>query len=122
MIQIAKPIETGFSTADAEFPTIRQINSDVVLKFKDWQERFIEVFFSNPIAFRWQMAEILHDKERDDLCYEILNSSWIDLHIKQGIISQLEDYKHYKFNFNSCGQFEILSPSYSVKRREFELC
>ena len=121
MIQIAKLIETGFSTADAEFPEIHQVDGDVVLSFRDWQERLVEVFFSDHIAFRWQMAEILQDKEKDDSCYEILNSSWIDLHIKQGIISQSEEYKHYKFNFNSCGQFEILAQSYTVKRREFEL-
>jgi len=115
-MEIVKLIQPGFSTADAEYPEIHQEDGDVVLRFSDWQEKKIEVFFSDPIAFKWQMAESFHDEERDDSCYEVLNSKWLDLHVKQGEIGVSEEYKHFKLNFNGCGQFEILSPGFSVTK------
>ena len=114
-MEIANLIQPGFSTADAEYPEIHQEEGDVILRFKDWQEKNIEVFFADPIALKWQMAESFHDGERDDSCYEIVNSDWLALHIKQGEVSPSEEYKHYKFNFNGCGQFEILSLGYTAK-------
>ncbi len=111
----ASLIKPGFSTADAEYPEIRQEDGDVVLRFKDWQQKDVEVFFADPIAFRWQMAESFHEGERDDSSYEILNSDWLALHVKQCVIAETEEYKHFKFNFNGCGQFEILSLCYTVK-------
>lgn len=65
-MQIAKKIEPGFSTADAEYPEIMQKDGDLSLCFKDWQERLIVVFFSDAIAFKWQMAESFLEGERDD--------------------------------------------------------
>lgn len=114
-MEIAKLIQSGFSTADAEYPQIHQEDGDVILRFKDWQEKEVEVFFADPIAFKWQMAESFHKEERDDSSYEILNSEWLALHLKQGGISESEEYRHYKFNFNGCGQFEILCLSFTVK-------
>lgn len=114
-METAKLIHPGFSTADAEYPEIHQEEGDVVLRFKDWRENEVEVFFADPIAFKWQMAESFHDGERDDSSYEIVESDWLDLHIRQGVVSGSEEYKHFKFNFNGCGQFEILALSYSIK-------
>jgi hypothetical protein len=114
-MESAKLIQPGFSTADAEYPEIHQVDGDVILKFKDWQEKKVEVFFADPIAFKWQMAERFFEGERDDSSYEIADSEWLRLHLSQSAISENEDYKHYKFNFNGCGQFEILALSYTVK-------
>ena len=114
-MEIAKLIETGFSTSDAEYPEIHQIEGCVILRYKNWQEKDIEVFFADPIAFKWQMAEAFHAGEREDSCYEIINSEWLALHLQQGEVSESEGYRHYKFNFNGLGQFEILSLNYTVK-------
>ncbi|WP_036254426.1 hypothetical protein [Methylobacter sp. BBA5.1] len=114
-METAKLIQPGFSTADAEYPEIHQEDGDVTLKFKDWQENQIEVFFADAVAFKWQMAESFLSGERDDSSYEIKGSDWLQLHVKQGEIAESEEYKHYKFNFNGIGQFEILALSYTVK-------
>ncbi|WP_065188519.1 hypothetical protein [Shewanella woodyi] len=108
-------IDTKFSTADAEYPEITQIDGDVILKFKDWQEQDIEVFFADSIAFKWQMAEVLTPEERFDSCYEVVNSQWLQLHVDHEIISNTEGYKHYKFNFNELGVFEVLALAYTLK-------
>ncbi|WP_415889829.1 hypothetical protein ACMXYV_00485 [Neptuniibacter sp. SY11_33] len=113
-MQIAKQIEPGFSTADAEYPVIRQEDGDLTLCFKDWQENSVEVFFGDVIAFKWQMVESFLANERDDCSYEIEGSEWLDLHRKQGEVES-EEYKHYKFNFNAIGQFEVLALCYIVK-------
>ena len=113
-LEIAKLIETGFSTADAEYPEILQIEGDVILKFRDWREEKVEVFFADPIAMKWQMAESFLNGERYDSCYEIEQSNWLKLHIDQDEVSESEGYKHFKFNFNENGQFEILALSYQL--------
>ena len=112
----AKLIKPGFSTADAEYPEIRQEDGDVILKFQDWQENIIEVFFAEAMAFKWQMAEVFYPcEERDDSSYQIENSEWLKTHMQQGTATESEEFKHYKFNFNGCGQFEILATSYTKK-------
>jgi hypothetical protein len=105
----AKIIDPGFSTADAEYPKICQVDGEVLLRFKDWQERSIEVFFVDPIAFRWQMIETFIEGEAYDRSHVIENSAWLAEHRRQGAIGEKEEYQHYKFNFNGCGQFEVLS-------------
>ena len=108
-------IDTKFSVADAEYPEIQQVDGDVVLRFKDWQENAVEVFFADSIAFKWQMAEELNPEERYDSCYEVLNSVWLKLHIDKEVIPTSEGYKHYKFNFNELGVFEVLALSFILK-------
>ena len=88
-MQIANLIEPGFSTADAEYPEIKQEDGDLTLRFKDWQEKLVEVFFGDAIAFKWQMAESFLANERDDCSYEIEGSEWLELHRKQGEILSL---------------------------------
>mgnify|MGYP001310083759 CR=1 FL=1 len=112
-MNIPRKLTTSFSTADADFPEIHQIDGDLIIRFKDWQELNVGVFFADPIAFKWQMADNFYKGERDDCCYEIIKSSWISEHIKQGEISETEEYHHYKFNFNTCGQLEVLAISYT---------
>ena len=114
-MQIANKIEPGLSTADVEYPEIKQEDGDLTLRFKDWREKYVEVFFGDAIAFKWQMAESLLENERDDCSYEITDSEWLELHRKQGEIGSKEKYRHYKFNFNAIGQFEVLAQCYKVK-------
>jgi hypothetical protein len=114
-LEVAKQINPGFSTADADYPEIHQVDGDLILRFKDWQERLIEVFFVAPVACKWEMLQSFLEGEGNDLSYEILNSSWLSEYVKQGIIERSEEYKHYKFNFNESGQFEVLANGYEIK-------
>ena len=115
MKEEAKYLQVDFSTADAEYPEIIQEDGDVVLRFNDWKDNIIEVFFAESMALKWQIAEIFHEGERPDACYEIENSEWLNLHISQGEASKEEGFKHYKFNFNGCGQFEILATGFTKR-------
>ena len=114
-MEIAKLLEPGFSTADADPLEIRQEDGDVHLRFKDWQERIVEVLFADAIAHKWESIESFYERERNDSCYEILGSSWIAEHIQQRVIAESAEYKHYKLNFNAWGQFEVLAKGYTTK-------
>ena len=113
-MEVAKLIQPSFSTADAEFPDVHQEDGYVVLMYKDWQENTVKVFFADPMAFKWQMAETFYeDEDRDDSCYVIENSKWLESHMEQSMAAETEEYNHYKFNFNGCGQFEILATNFT---------
>lgn len=111
----AEIIDTGFSTADTEFPNIQVDEGDLVLKFKDWQEIEREVFFPDTVAFKWQMIETFIDGEEYDRSHIIIDSEWLAEHVNQGEIGAQEKYKHYKFNFNGNGQLEVISNGFTVK-------
>jgi bisphosphoglycerate-independent phosphoglycerate mutase (AlkP superfamily) len=112
---IAKVFDPGFSTADAEYPDIRMEEGDLVLRFKDWRGEEIEAFFSDVIAFKWQMIETFSEGEEYDRSHEILHSEWLAAHVAQSCIAETEEYKHYKFNFNGCGQLEVLANGFIKK-------
>ncbi|WP_027856635.1 hypothetical protein [Marinobacterium jannaschii] len=111
----AEIIDPGFSTADAEFPSIDIDEGDLVLRFKDWQEIQREVFFQDTVAFKWQMIEAFIDGEAYDRSHIITDSQWLAEHVKQGEIGPQEEYKHYKFDFNGNGQLEVISNGFTVK-------
>lgn len=111
----AKIIDPGFSTADAEYPEILLADGDLILRFKDWQEKEVEVFFADTIAFRWQMIESFIEGEEFDRAHIIENSFWVAEHRKQGVIGENEEYRHYKFNFNSLGQFEAIANGFTQR-------
>ncbi|WP_309046007.1 hypothetical protein [Marinobacter sediminicola] len=111
----AEIIEPSFSTADADFPDINMDEGGLVLKFKDWQEIQHEVFFSDTVAFKWQLIETFIEGEEYDRSHIITESKWLAEHIKQGEIGAQEEYKHYKFNFNGNGQLEVISNGFTVK-------
>ena len=108
-------LEPGFSTADADYPDICDTEAGLLVKFNDWQENNIEVLFSEAIAFKWQLIETFIEGEEYDRCHEIENSMWLKEHYKQGELEKNESYKHYKFNFNACGQLEVLASGFSFK-------
>ena len=114
-MELAKVFDPGFSTADAEYPDIGMEDGDLILRFKDWREEVIEVFFSDVIAFKWQMTETFVEGEHYDRSHEILNSVWLAAHVSQCCIAETEEYKHYKFNFNGCGQLEVIANGFVKK-------
>jgi hypothetical protein len=111
----AEIIDPGFSTADTDFPDINMDEGDLILKFKDWQKNQREVFFSDTVAFKWQMIETFIEGEEYDRSHIIIESAWLAEHVKQGEIGAQEEYKHYKFNFNGNGQLEVISNGFTVK-------
>ncbi len=114
-MESAKIINTPFSTADADYPEVQQSDDILTLSFTDWREIEVTIVFEGVAAYKWQTIEQFMEGERYDECHEILNSSWLSEHLKQKVITKEENHKHYKFNFNACGQFEILATKYNVK-------
>ncbi|PCJ55341.1 MAG: hypothetical protein COA79_21095 [Planctomycetota bacterium] len=112
---LAKIIQPGFSTADAEYPEIIIESNGIVLKFVDWQENKVEILFAEAVAYKWQTIETLIEGEADDCSHIIEDSEWVNEHINQDIIGPNDNYIHYKLNFNSTGQFEVISANLVVK-------
>ena len=106
----AKTIDTGFSTADAEWPRISEDNDgNLELSFIDWREQGITVVFEDYAAYKWQSIETFVEGEEYDRCHVIENSKWLKEHLDQEVITLEEGHKHYKLNFNACGQFEVIA-------------
>lgn len=111
-----EPFNPGFSTADAEYPEIHAAAGSLHLTFKDWREQIVHVEFTEVCAFRWQEAESLLPNEPFDGSCELLESPWLAEHVEQGIILlQGSQYRHLRFNFNACGQLQVLCVSYYVQ-------
>lgn len=108
-------LDTGFSTADADSPEFTQEKGDLLLHYNDWQEKLATVFFVDTVAFKWQMALSLRDGERDDCCYKVLNSLWLQEQIEAEVIRLDEGYNHYKFNFNEIGQLEVIAQDFKLR-------
>lgn len=111
----AKVLNTQFSTADADYPEFQQTDDLLTLSFTDWRETEVTIVFENVAAFKWQTIETSISGEEYDRCHEIENSLWLSDHLEQVAITREENHKHYKFNFNGCGQFEILATKYYLK-------
>ena len=109
MKQSAEIIQLGFSVADAESIQFSFDGSTLTLKFKDWQEKSIEVKCENTLGFKYQRAEyFISENESYDSAHEIKNSEWVASHIKQSEVWQGESWVHYKLNFNAAGVVEVL--------------
>ena len=109
------PLQSGFSTADAEYPELHLAGGKLHLTFKDWREQRIRVVFHEVCAFRWQEAEdLLPDEPYDGAC-EVARSEWLTRHIEQLAVDQNSKHRHLRFNFNACGQLEVLGTSFTVE-------
>ena len=107
-------LNPGFSTADAEYPELVAVAGTLHVKFKDWQERLVKVQFNEVCAFRWQEAESLLPGEPYDGSCEVRASEWAARHASQGGVSAEVELRHLRFNFNACGQLEVLCVSYAL--------
>jgi hypothetical protein len=113
-METAKIISTEFSTADADCPEMQLTDDILTLSFKDWQRKELTIIFEGVAAFKWQTIEAFIEGEEYDRCHEIDDSSWLSEHLKQQAFTMQENHKHYKFNFNACGQLEVLAIKYDV--------
>jgi hypothetical protein len=109
-------IDIGISTADAEYPNINKFdsNGNLILQFKDWTGKIIEIAFFNACGFVWNENIDTKNNERDDSIYEIKNSKWIKKYYEDKIRSEKDNLKHFKLNFNACGSFEIIFETYKI--------
>jgi hypothetical protein len=110
-IEILQP---GFSTADAEYPEFRIAHGELHLLFKDWREQSVHILFSEVCAFRWQEAEELLVGEPYDGACEVIQSEWLARHIRDGALPEESKHHHLRFNFNACGQLEVLCASFKI--------
>jgi len=115
MMESAKVIDPGVSTADADYPKLCQVDDNLNVTFTDWRELEVEIIFVNAIAFRWHMVEEYIQGEEYDRCHIIENSKWLENHYKQKVVDASESYNHYKFNFNACGQLDVLAGEIKIK-------
>ena len=108
------PLDPGFSTADAEYPELHAAAGTLRVSFTDWQQRVVAVQFNEVCAFRWQEAESLLTGEPYDGSCELVESDWVAQHLAQGSVPSEANLRHLRFNFNACGQLEVLCVSFSV--------
>lgn len=114
LMSLFKSISPGFSVADAAYPLVVAQDDQLELAFKEWSGREVKVQFVDVCAYRWQEAESLLPGEPYDGAIELLNSEWLVLHVSRGVIAATQSVHHYRFNFNACGQFEVLCGSFSL--------
>jgi len=77
-----KPIDLGFSTADAEQPQLQFVRGDIHFSFVDWQGQVVEFIASDVRAFSWLEESDIPDI-RDDAAYEVLESDVIQNYCNQ---------------------------------------
>src|ERR1041385_8201545 len=70
-------LSAGFSTADADRPEIEYARGGLLVKFKDWREQLVTLWFPDAVAFRWQDEAALPAGVRDDCPYEVTDSAWV---------------------------------------------
>lgn len=110
---VAEPIDLGFSTADAEYPSLTFSRGVLTLAFIDWREDDVRVSFRDVCRFEWLDEVPDGDQiagERWDGTSMIHDSDWIPAVAPNTC-------KHYRLNFNDCGgrldvaceSFEVLS-------------
>jgi hypothetical protein len=106
MEEIYKIAEVSFSTADADPPNITFDDSGVLsLEFRDWREKMVRLKFAEVVGFKWDEGD-LHQGERDDVTYEIINSRWLRSLKEHNLAG--DEHRHYKLCFNASGNLEVL--------------
>ena len=91
-----EPIELGFSTADADYPSMTYDSGNLALMFRDWREQSVLVVFRDVARFSWTDEPDVHlDSEPYDGSCVVLDSDWVPKHATK--------CKHYRVNFNACG-------------------
>ncbi len=107
----AEPIDPGFSTADAEYPSLTFSRGDLALAFRDWREDDVRVVFRDVWRFDW-LDEVPDGEqiagERWDGTSVIHDSRWIPS-------TATDACKHYRLNFNDCGgRLDVACESFEV--------
>ena len=118
MAETAKLLQPGFSTADAEYPDLTLNDGVLRLEFREWTEQVIVVEFDDVCAVRWQEVGYLGPEDREDSVYEIIDSDWLEAHLKGGARDPEEGHRHFKLGFNAYGPLEVLATRMRLVSRE----
>jgi hypothetical protein len=111
MAASAKLLEPGFSTADAEYPSLALRHGTLVLEFLDWRERAIVVDFSNAAGVKWQELDSPGPQDRDDSVYEIVESAWLAEYLARDARTPGDGLHHFRLCFNASGVLDVLAES-----------
>jgi len=110
MTQKVRPLNLGFTAADALRPKITYDKGVLTLTFKDWQEKSIEVRFPEVAAFSWVYDDV------DEEVSEIIDSDWLrTLQIKDWIDQDTKRKHHYRVAFNEGGTLNVISEPPKLK-------
>ena len=101
-----RPLDLGFSIADAEDVELVYRGDDLEVTFTDWRQRRRRIVFSDTIALRWQRADATAPGEAYDGANLVVGSSWLDQHRQQSQASP--EHRHLKLNFNAAGCLEAI--------------
>ena len=109
---IAEPVKLGFSTADADHPSMTYNAGDLALMFRDWQEQQVCVIFRGVSRFEWtDEPDDYFDGEPYDGACLVLDSGWPPQHARSTC-------KHYRLNFNACGgRLDVACESIGMKNQ-----
>lgn len=105
----AKQIDPGFTTADADHPSMSYKGGDLQLRFVDWRQRTVLVTFHAVSRFEWsdEPDDYFEGEPYDGTCV-IRRSGWIP-RIAAG------DCQHYRLNFNTVGgRLDVACRSFNV--------
>lgn len=98
--------DIGVSAADAESVQLFYQFGDLMLHYIDWKEQEREHKFYDVISFRWQEFE--GQAPRNDVTYEVINSSWLISQAKAQEVCP-NDYLHHRICFNGNGVLDVIS-------------
>jgi len=107
-----EPFNPGFSTADAQYPSLELRAGELHLRFIDWREQPIHAVFDDVVAFQWGEAQGATEL-RNDESYVVTNSPWLNQYQREELATAA--HRHFKLCFNEVGVLEVLALGVSVK-------
>lgn len=109
----AVKLNLGFSTADADHPSLTYDCGNLQLRFVDWQDVHVLVTFYDVRRFEWtdEPDDYFNGEPYDGTCL-IQNSRWAPS-------IDTKEFQHYRLNFNaSGGRLEVACVSLEVSKTE----
>lgn len=116
-----RAIDLGLSVADAGAPNMAFASGVLIVTFKNWQAKKVEVGFPDVVGFLWQDEPVLLPNEPDDDCVEVLNSQWAAQHLAKDPAAKKEELRHINLNFNAAGQLSVLFQGDPLVNAQFTL-
>jgi hypothetical protein len=101
-----RQVDIGVLTADADSVQLLYQFGDLLVRYTDWKEQEQEKKFFDVLAFCWQ--EFDNNAPRNDVAYEVLNSSWLRTQAKAQDVTP-EGYVHLRVCFNQNGVLDVIS-------------
>jgi hypothetical protein len=102
------PARLPFVVADGEQIELSFDDGDLVLRFVDIGEQQVEHRFHEALAFRWS-ASSTAETPRDDMAFEVLESSWLSDEVRAEGYSNPDEFVHHVLCFNAAKVLEVIS-------------